>query len=97
MPYEIHNYGHNNEWLCRSLQHVGRVREAVDLAKNMVELPRHPDERPLLLEPASEPGRALVEQRRQRPGGGTSHTATPQDHHGCGRDVVDAEALVVAH
>ena len=43
MPYEIHNYGHNNEWLCRSLQHVGRIYEAVSLAKNMVELPRHPE------------------------------------------------------
>lgn len=42
MPYEIHNYGHNQEWLCRSLSHVGRVRDAVDLACNMVELPRHP-------------------------------------------------------
>lgn len=42
MPYEIHNYGHNQEWLCRSLSHVGRVHEALDLAKNMAELPRHP-------------------------------------------------------
>jgi peroxiredoxin len=42
MPYQIHNYAHNNEWLTRSLSHVGRVRDAVDLAKNMIELPRHP-------------------------------------------------------
>jgi peroxiredoxin len=42
MPDQIHNYAHNNEWLCRSLRHVGRVHEAIDLAKNMVELPRHP-------------------------------------------------------
>ncbi|MBK8978356.1 MAG: redoxin domain-containing protein [Planctomycetes bacterium] len=42
MPDQIHNYAHNNEWLCRSLRHVGRVTEAIDLAKNMVELPRHP-------------------------------------------------------
>ncbi|HEX8914077.1 MAG TPA: hypothetical protein VF796_17140, partial [Humisphaera sp.] len=42
MPYEIHNYAHNNEWLCRDLLNVGRVGDAVDLAKNMVELPRHP-------------------------------------------------------
>jgi len=42
MPFEIHNYGHNQEWLCRSLSYVGRVREALELAKNMVELPRHP-------------------------------------------------------
>lgn len=42
MPDQIHNFAHNNEWLVRSLRHVGRVREAIDLAKNMVELPRHP-------------------------------------------------------
>jgi peroxiredoxin len=41
MPYEIHNYGHNQEWLVRSYGYVGRVRDAVDLAKNMIELPRH--------------------------------------------------------
>lgn len=43
MPDQIHNYAHNNEWLSRSLRHVGRVHESIDLAKNMVELPRHPD------------------------------------------------------
>ncbi len=42
MPDEIHNFAHNNEWLIRNLNNVGRVRDAVDLAKNMIELPRHP-------------------------------------------------------
>jgi peroxiredoxin len=42
LPDQIHNYAHNNEWLCRDLLYVGRVRDAIDLAKNMVELPRHP-------------------------------------------------------
>lgn len=42
MPDEIHNFAHNNEWLIRNLIHVGRVHDAVDLAKNMIELPRHP-------------------------------------------------------
>ncbi len=42
LPDQIHNYAHNNEWLCRSLRHVGRVEDAIALAKNMVELPRHP-------------------------------------------------------
>ncbi|MBD3673021.1 MAG: redoxin domain-containing protein, partial [Planctomycetaceae bacterium] len=42
MPDEIHNFAHNNEWLIRNLIHVGRWREALDLAKNMIELPRHP-------------------------------------------------------
>ncbi|MBK8002276.1 MAG: redoxin domain-containing protein [Verrucomicrobia bacterium] len=42
LPDEIHNYAHNNEWLIRNLGYLGRVREGIDLAKNMVELPRHP-------------------------------------------------------
>lgn len=42
LPDQIHNYAHNNEWLIRDLSHVGRVRDAIDLAKNMIELPRHP-------------------------------------------------------
>ncbi len=42
LPDEIHNYAHNNEWLIRNLSYLGRVREGLDLAKNMVELPRHP-------------------------------------------------------
>ena len=36
------NFAHNNEWLIRNLNHVGRIQDAVDLAKNMIELPRHP-------------------------------------------------------
>jgi len=42
MPDEIHNFAHNNEWLIRNLIYVGRWRDAIDLAKNMLELPRHP-------------------------------------------------------
>tara|TARA_R100000789_G_scaffold18796_1_gene21731 strand:- start:4759 stop:7122 length:2364 start_codon:yes stop_codon:yes gene_type:complete len=42
MPDEIHNFAHNNEWLIRNLIHIGRVHDAIDLAKNMIELPRHP-------------------------------------------------------
>jgi peroxiredoxin/tetratricopeptide (TPR) repeat protein len=42
MPDEIGNFAHNNEWLIRNLVFVGRVNDALDLAKNMVELPRHP-------------------------------------------------------
>ena len=33
---------HNNEWLIRNLIFVGRSGDAVNLAKNMIELPRHP-------------------------------------------------------
>jgi peroxiredoxin/tetratricopeptide (TPR) repeat protein len=42
LPDQIHNYAHNNEWLIRDLGHVGRVRDAVRLARNMIEIPRHP-------------------------------------------------------
>ena len=43
MPDQIHNYAHNNEWLVRDLSHIGRVHEAIALAKNMCDLPRHPN------------------------------------------------------
>jgi peroxiredoxin len=42
LPYAIHNYGHNQEWLIRNLGKLGRVHEAVALAQNMISLPRHP-------------------------------------------------------
>lgn len=42
MPDQIHNFAHNNEWLIRNLVKIGRVHDAIDLAKNMQELPRHP-------------------------------------------------------
>jgi peroxiredoxin len=42
LPDQIHNYAHNNEWLIRNLAFVGRVHDAVNLATNMVDLPRHP-------------------------------------------------------
>lgn len=42
LPDQIHNFAHNNEWLIRNLMNVGRVQEALSLARNMIELPRHP-------------------------------------------------------
>ncbi len=42
MPFEIHNYAHNNQWLATSLGHVGRARDAVAVARNLVEQPRDP-------------------------------------------------------
>jgi peroxiredoxin len=42
LPYQIHNYAHNNEWLVRNLAFLGRVHDAVDLAVNMIDQPRHP-------------------------------------------------------
>lgn len=41
-PDAIHNFAHNNEWLVRNLQHLGRARDAVALSRNTIELPRHP-------------------------------------------------------
>ncbi|MCH2183327.1 MAG: peroxiredoxin family protein [Mariniblastus sp.] len=43
MPDEISNFAHNNEWLIRNLVFIGRAHDALDLAKNMVSLPRHPE------------------------------------------------------
>jgi len=40
MPDQIHNFAHNNDWLVKDLAYLGRVHDAVDLAKNMIELPR---------------------------------------------------------
>lgn len=40
LPDQIHNFAHNNNWLIQDLQYVGRAHDAVDLAKNMIELPR---------------------------------------------------------
>ncbi len=42
MPFEIHNYAHNNQWLCTSLSHIGRVHDATAVARNLVEQPRDP-------------------------------------------------------
>ena len=42
MPFEIHNYAHNNQWLCTSYSHIGRVRDAIAVARNLVEQPRDP-------------------------------------------------------
>jgi peroxiredoxin len=42
MPFEIHNYAHNNQWLATSLSHIGRPRDAIIVARNLVEQPRDP-------------------------------------------------------
>ena len=33
MPFEIHNYAHNNQWLATSLSHIGRARDAIAVAR----------------------------------------------------------------
>lgn len=42
LPDQIHNFAHNNEWCIRNMIHIGRVGDAIDLAKNMIQMPRHP-------------------------------------------------------
>jgi peroxiredoxin len=41
-PDQIHNYAHNNDWLVRNYAIVGRVRDALEMAKNLIEIPQHP-------------------------------------------------------
>ena len=42
LPYQIHNYVHNNQWCMQDLMYVGRVRDAVAIGENLIEIPRHP-------------------------------------------------------
>jgi peroxiredoxin/tetratricopeptide (TPR) repeat protein len=42
MPYQIHNYAHNNQWLAQDLTYVGRVRDAIAICENLIRIPRHP-------------------------------------------------------
>lgn len=42
MPDQIHNFAHNNEWMIRNLLKIGRIEDAISLATNMIQLPRHP-------------------------------------------------------
>jgi peroxiredoxin/tetratricopeptide (TPR) repeat protein len=42
MPFEIHNYAHNNQWLATSLSHAGRPHLAIQVARNLVVQPRDP-------------------------------------------------------
>jgi peroxiredoxin/tetratricopeptide (TPR) repeat protein len=40
MPDQIHNFAHNNDWLVKNFGFLGRIDDGIDLAKNMIELPR---------------------------------------------------------
>ncbi|MGQ0634937.1 MAG: peroxiredoxin family protein [Planctomycetaceae bacterium] len=57
LPDQIHNYAHNNEWLVRNLGHLGRARDAVAIAKNLCEAPRHPTHNTLKHEKSAHFGR----------------------------------------
>ena len=43
LPDRIHNYAHNEEWLIRTWNEMGRARDGINLAKALIENPRHPD------------------------------------------------------
>ena len=60
LPDQIHNYAHNNEWCIRNLLHIGRVNDAINLAKNMTENPRHPKYNSLSRRGSSYYGRARL-------------------------------------
>jgi peroxiredoxin len=42
LPDQVELYAHNNEWLVRTLMHLGRVHDARQIAEQMIALPRHP-------------------------------------------------------
>ncbi len=42
MPDQIHNYAHNHEWLIRNLNYIGQPHKGIQLATNLIEMPRHP-------------------------------------------------------
>ncbi len=42
LPDQIHNYAHNSEWLIRTKNQLGHAHEAVAIARNLIEIPRHP-------------------------------------------------------
>ncbi|TDU64047.1 AhpC/TSA family protein [Prosthecobacter fusiformis] len=42
LPDQIHNYAHNEEWLVRTFNELGRAQEAEALARSLITNPRHP-------------------------------------------------------
>jgi len=42
IPDQIHNFAHNNEWLIRNFDSLGQHHRSVELARNMISLPRLP-------------------------------------------------------
>lgn len=42
LPDQIHNYAHNEEWLVRTYNELGRFTDAQELAQSLIRNPRHP-------------------------------------------------------
>lgn len=43
LPDQIHNYAHNEEWLVRTFNDLGRAKDAAGLARSLIANPRHPE------------------------------------------------------
>lgn len=43
LPDQIHNYAHNEEWLIRTYNDLGRAKDALGLARSLIANPRHPE------------------------------------------------------
>jgi peroxiredoxin len=43
LPDQIHNYAHNSEWMVANFNYIGRANRGIELAMNMIEMPRHPE------------------------------------------------------
>ncbi len=43
LPDQIHNYAHNEEWLIRTYNDLGRAKDAQALARSLIANPRHPE------------------------------------------------------
>ncbi|GEP44112.1 redoxin domain-containing protein [Brevifollis gellanilyticus] len=41
-PDQIHNYAHNEEWLVRNFNELGRAKDAIGLATALIRNPQHP-------------------------------------------------------
>lgn len=46
LPYYIGNYLHNSMWLMSSLHRTGSALKAIEIGKNLIEIPRHPKDNP---------------------------------------------------
>jgi peroxiredoxin/tetratricopeptide (TPR) repeat protein len=83
IPYQVHLYAHNNEWLVRTLMHVGRIHDARRIARQMIDLPRHPLFN-ALEPPAEGRGRKAKGGTTKDEGAGTNEAAEerPREAHG---------------
>lgn len=66
IPDQIHNFAHNNEWCIRNFDFLGQHHNAVELASNMVSLPRLPKFKKEDDDSTYDPGRSSWQYGRQR-------------------------------